>query len=104
MREISPRDAQALLADDGGTLLDVREPWETALTNLKPAIFIPMQELPARLAELDRDRPLIVMCHHGIRSQHTAHWLEQNGYLTVFSMTGGIDAWSRELDPEIPVY
>lgn len=104
MREISPRDAQALLADGGATLLDVRETWEIALASLKPALCIPMQEIPGRLAELDRERAVIVLCHHGVRSQHAAFFLEQNGYTTVFSLTGGIDAWSREIDPEIPGY
>lgn len=104
MREISPAEAQTLLADGEATLLDVREPWEIALAGLKPALCIPMQELPGRLNEIEGGQAIIVFCHHGVRSQHAALFLEQNGWTTVFSLTGGIDAWSREIDPKIPVY
>lgn len=104
MQEISPREASTLLADGAATLLDVREPWEIAVAGLKNALCIPMQELAGRLEELDRDRAVIVLCHHGNRSRIVAHWLEQSGWSTVFNLTGGIDAWSREIDPKIPCY
>lgn len=104
MQDISPRDASRLLTGGEATLLDVREPWEIALAALKPALCIPMQELPNRFDELDPARPIIVLCHHGNRSRQVAEWLEQNGCATVFNLTGGIAAWSRDIDPGIPCY
>jgi rhodanese-related sulfurtransferase len=65
-----------------------------------------MQELPARLAEIEawRDRPVVVHCHHGVRSLRVAHWLRERGFSGARSMRGGIDAWSLEVDASIPRY
>jgi rhodanese-related sulfurtransferase len=73
-----------------------------------PAAFdvvaIPMNEIPARLAEVPQDRPIACLCHHGARSQRVALFLAHQGYTDVANVAGGIDAWSRERDPGIPLY
>lgn len=84
-------------------LLDVREPEEYAAAKLEGAHLIPLNELPGRLAELPKDRPLVVLCHHGVRSAHAVHHLREAGY-DALNMSGGIAAWSREIDPSIPAY
>jgi len=86
------------------TLLDVRELVELALAVVEGAVHVPMREVPSRLAELDRNKPLVVMCHGGARSRRVAEFLVANGFDQVFNLKGGIDAWSEEIDPQIPRY
>jgi rhodanese-related sulfurtransferase len=85
-------------------LLDVREHDELAVAAVAEAVHIPMREIPARLTELDRDRPLVVMCHSGGRSRRVAEYLRSAGFVDVFNLRGGIDAWSVELDETVPRY
>jgi rhodanese-related sulfurtransferase len=85
-------------------LLDVREPWEIDVAGLPGALAIPMQEIPNRLAEIPKSGPLVVMCHHGGRSQQVTNWLRAQGYDNALNLTGGIDAWSREVDGATPRY
>lgn len=89
-------------------LLDVREPWELQTASVHAEAFdlvaIPMNEIPARLAELPRDRPIACLCHHGARSQRVAMFLAQQGWADVANIAGGIEAWSCELDPGVPRY
>jgi rhodanese-related sulfurtransferase len=101
--------AQALaqwLADTGRAqplLLDVREAWEVQTASLPGITHIPMQEIPARLSELDAGREIVSICHHGGRSMQVAVFLERQG-LKVHNLAGGMDAWSREVDPSVPLY
>jgi rhodanese-related sulfurtransferase len=89
-------------------VLDVREPWEVQTASVKPEGFelvtIPMNEVPNRVAELDPDQPLAVLCHHGHRSQRVAMFLAGNGFARLANIAGGIDAWSGERDPAVPHY
>ncbi len=85
-------------------LLDVREPWEVDLARVDGTRNIPMGELPARLAELDREQPIAVLCHSGGRSARVAALLAQQGFVRIANVTGGIDAWSVEVDSTIPRY
>ncbi len=85
-------------------LLDVREHVELELAAIAGALHIPMREIPSRLADLERDTPLVVMCHGGGRSRQVAHYLASNGFTQVFNLRGGIDAWSTEIDPQVPRY
>lgn len=89
-------------------VLDVREPAELRAASIEPAGFsllaIPMNEVPARLAELDPDQPVAVLCHHGARSQRVALFLAQNGFARLANIAGGIDAWSLERDENVPRY
>ncbi|HLX37183.1 MAG TPA: rhodanese-like domain-containing protein [Candidatus Binataceae bacterium] len=84
-------------------ILDVREPWEIATASLAGTLNIPMGDIPARMAELDRERETIVMCHHGVRSGQVAMYLARSGFERVVNLAGGIDAMS-EIDPAIPRY
>ncbi len=85
-------------------VLDVREPWEVALAPFTGALAVPMGELPGRLAELPRDAPLVVLCHHGGRSLRVTYWLKAQGLSAAVNLRGGIDAWSSEIDATVPVY
>ena len=108
--QVRPNDLDAWLAAQGGSgvVLDVREAPELRAARVAPQGFdlvaIPMNEIPARLAELDADRPVACLCHHGARSQRVAMFLAQNGFERVANIAGGIDAWSRERDPGVPLY
>ncbi|AVP57891.1 rhodanese-like domain-containing protein [Pulveribacter suum] len=89
-------------------VLDVREPWERQTASVAAQGFelvaIPMGEIPARLQELDPERPVACLCHHGARSLRVAAWLAQQGFAEVANLSGGIEAWSLERDPGVPRY
>lgn len=85
-------------------LLDVREPEELALAQLPGAVHIPMGDVPSRLHELDPEKEIIVMCHHGIRSASVAQFLARRDFEHVVNLAGGIDAWSLSVDPGVPRY
>lgn len=110
MQSLTVQALAALCADAHvrPLLLDVREPWETALARIDPgqgdAVFVPMMQVPLRLADVDRSRSVVCICHHGARSAQVVAFLLQQGYPTVYNLTGGIDAWSREVDPSVPRY
>jgi rhodanese-related sulfurtransferase len=107
--EIEPAAVQAL-GDPGPAagwmLLDCRTAEEHATARIAGALLIPMQELSTRVDELAawRDKPIIVHCHHGVRSLRVAHWLRERGFSGARSMRGGIEAWSAEIDPSVPRY
>jgi sulfur-carrier protein adenylyltransferase/sulfurtransferase len=84
-------------------VLDVREPYEYQIANLGGTLM-PMNDVPKRLAELDREREIVVHCKSGGRSQRAAEFLQQAGYAKVKNLTGGIDAWTREIDPAMAKY
>lgn len=87
-------------------LLDVRQPWESAVATLPNSVLIPLNELPQRADEIEpsADAQVVVYCHHGIRSLSGAAYLEQHGIRDVVSLAGGIDAWSLQVDPTVPRY
>ena len=91
-------------ADGTCVLLDVRQPEEVRLASVAGAVVIQMMEIPNRLAELDRTKDILVMCHHGMRSQQVADFLARSGYTKVASVIGGIDAWATTVDPTISRY
>jgi sulfur-carrier protein adenylyltransferase/sulfurtransferase len=106
VEEIEPDEvAKRLRAHpDRIVLLDVREPHERELASIEPSLHIPMGEVPERLAEIPRDREIIVFCHGGGRSAMIAAYLEGEGYRPVGNLSGGIDAWSVDVDPKVPRY
>jgi rhodanese-related sulfurtransferase len=63
-----------------------------------------MREIPARSSELDDEAPIVCMCHHGARSANVGMFLESRGFTNIFNLQGGIDAWSRQVDPSVPTY
>jgi rhodanese-related sulfurtransferase len=96
--------ARWLRAPDAPCVLDVREPWETEIAALPGSLAIPMGQIPARLDDIPTDRAVVCLCHHGLRSHQVALFLAHNDHEAVYNLTGGIDAWSRQVDPECPVY
>lgn len=97
--------AQRRQQPDAPILLDVREPWEYQTASLPNSLLMPMGEIPSRAhAELDPDAPIVVICHHGARSLNVTMWLRNQGFEHVQSLAGGIDAWSRAIDPTVPRY
>ena len=89
-------------------LLDVREPWDVALAAIElPGAAtrpMPMREVPARLGELDPAQPVLCFCHHGARSAQVVAFLERAGFASAYNLAGGIDAWSRDVDPGVARY
>jgi rhodanese-related sulfurtransferase len=86
-------------------LLDVREQWEFETAALPDSLLMPMGEVTSRAnQELDPDQHIVVLCHHGARSLSVTMWLRQQGFENAQSLAGGIDAWSRTIDPNIPRY
>ena len=107
--EITAVEASRILREQGAgecLLLDCRRPEEHATARIQGALLIPMQELPQRVGELDswQARQIVVHCHHGVRSLRVTHWLRARGYEHVSSLQGGIDAWSIDVDPQVPRY
>lgn len=106
--ELSPREAESRLSDQGrAILIDVREPEEVALAGINGARIIPMQSIPAQLQRIEAladDTDLLVICHHGVRSLQVVSWLRERGIENCFSVAGGIDRWSREIDSSVPRY
>ena len=83
-------------------LLDVREPEEFAVAHLENSVLMPMQSIPPQLQRVEQmadENTLLVLCHHGVRSLQVVAWLRAQGIENCYSVTGGIDRWSRELDP-----
>ncbi|MHB1515804.1 MAG: rhodanese-like domain-containing protein [Acidiferrobacteraceae bacterium] len=105
MRAITARELkQRLGVKDPPFVLDVREPWEYALCKLPDSHHIPMREIPQRLAELPAEGEIVVLCHHGVRSLQVATFLERQGFSQLYNLTGGVDAWARDVDPGMAVY
>jgi rhodanese-related sulfurtransferase len=105
--EITASDLAARLASENHSviLLDVREPWEVATAHIAGSTSMPMGEVPARVfQELDPEANIVTVCHAGMRSLNVAAWMRNQGFEKVQSLTGGIDGWSREIDPTIPRY
>ena len=88
---------------DSLTLLDVREDWEISVASVQGVVHIPMAQIQARLSELDRNTDIVVLCRSGRRSLEVAKFLQGNGFQAI-NLTGGILAWSRDIDSSIPTY
>ena len=107
MNQLRPAELAAWLKEDkreAPVLLDVREPWEYEKARIEGSTLIPMREVPARVGEIDEDREVVAICHHGGRSMQVALFLEKQGFKRVHNLVGGIDAWSRTVDPAVPLY
>lgn len=103
--ELLPSELQALLAAGTPvTLLDVREPWEWEIAHIPGSQLIPLGRLPARVAEVPRDRRVVTVCHAGMRSLAARAMLLQAGHASVQSLAGGVDAWAASVDPSMARY
>jgi rhodanese-related sulfurtransferase len=85
-------------------LLDVREPNEFAFARIENSVLIPLNQLPERIAELDPQQEIVVICHHGVRSLQASMYLVNSGFEHVANLTGGIEAWSCTCDSSVPRY
>ena len=107
MREFTVQQLESALAEPADSrprLLDVREPWEWQLAKIDGSENIPMRQIPVATDELNRTHPTVVICHHGVRSLQVIAFLERQGFANLHNLRGGIDAWSRQIDPTVPVY
>jgi rhodanese-related sulfurtransferase len=109
MHELQPSELANFVAAEPATqLLDVRHEWEVQTAALRlpgmVALQIPMHLVPARLTEIDRSRPVVCICHHGVRSAQVVAFLQREGWRAVYNLAGGIDAWSLQVDPSVPRY
>ncbi len=109
--QVRPSQLSDWLARHGSgrpVVLDVREPIEWKIASVQPEgaqlVQMSMGEIPARLQELDPDRPVACLCHHGIRSMQVAMYLAHQGFAQVANITGGLDLWSQELDSGVARY
>ena len=104
-REVSARElAERIARHDDLLLIDVREPSEAAIASIPGALLIPLNSLPERVRELDSSREIVLHCHHGVRSMRALEFLQQTGFGKLSSLRGGIDSWSRDVDPSVPRY
>ena len=119
MDHLTASQVAALLAESAANpshpqplLLDVREPWEFETARMNGATLVPMSSIGSRIAEVETlqeiadgvSRPIICICHHGARSMQVAAFLEKQGLVNVINMTGGIHAWSQQVDASVPTY
>ena len=103
--DVSVRELAAAIArGDSLLIVDVREKHELAIASFPEALHVPLRTLPARASELPRDRTLVLACHHGQRSQNALEFLQRQGFTRLQNLTGGIDAWSLEVDKTVPRY
>ncbi|MBP6985029.1 MAG: hypothetical protein KBB83_00375 [Alphaproteobacteria bacterium] len=105
VREIKTHEYKAIR--DNNTphiLLDVRQPWEVKKACIQNSINIPLTDLIHSTDELDKNKKIIVYCHHGIRSLNACFFLRELGFQDVLSLSGGIEEWSIKIDPGIPQY
>jgi rhodanese-related sulfurtransferase len=107
MQHVTAPELAARLADPAAEqplLLDVREDWEFATCHIAGSTQIPMHLIPIRVGELEDDREIVCICHHGARSMQVAAFLERNGFSNVTNLTGGVHAWAVQVDPSMPKY
>lgn len=104
-QEAAPREISERLArGDDLVLIDVREPYELQLAAIDGAQSYPMSRAWEWIDALPRDRALVIVCHHGVRSAQVAYALTQRGYAHVINLAGGINRWADEVDPDMPKY
>ncbi|MBL8525352.1 MAG: sulfurtransferase [Betaproteobacteria bacterium] len=107
MQQMTVQQLHAVLSEPDGAkplLLDVREPWEWQLARIEGSQHIPMGDIPARAQELDKTQSTVVICHHGVRSLQVVAFLQRFGFDQLHNLQGGIDAWSRQVDPAVALY
>ncbi|MEX2321184.1 MAG: rhodanese-like domain-containing protein [Saccharospirillum sp.] len=91
-------------AQEKPVLLDVREPWEFETCHIEGSLAMPMNTVPGKHSELETEQPIVCICHHGVRSMQVAMYLEQQGFTRVINLTGGVDAWAKQVDGTMPTY
>lgn len=103
--EITPREVKEKLArGEKVFFVDVREQWEFDTSHIEGSVLIPLREIPANLLRLETAEEVVLFCHHGMRSLEAVAWLRSQGVEGALSMSGGIDRWAAEIDPDLPRY
>ncbi|WP_400193579.1 rhodanese-like domain-containing protein [Hymenobacter sp. B81] len=104
--ELTPEQLRdRLAAGEALQLVDVRQPEEFAYCRIEGSLLLPLGELPRRAEELADDRPVVLICHHGVRSMQALAYLQhRHGLANLLNLRGGIHAWSIRVDPAVPVY
>lgn len=85
-------------------LLDVREPWEFEICHIDGSVNLPMSQLAQRVQEIPQQGDVVVICHHGIRSRQVIRFLQGQSTARLINLDGGVDAWARDVDHDMPVY
>lgn len=85
-------------------LIDVREPWEFDICHIAQSELIPMGQIPAKISLFHESPEYVIICHHGIRSMHVIKFLAHHGIHNTINLDGGVDAWARDVDLDMPVY
>ena len=101
--EVEVLELKKMLKNNEVVLLDVREPYEIEICNVKGSLFIPMNEIPQNLEQLDKEKRYAVMCHSGVRSLYVSNYLNSLGYSTL-NVIGGIERWATDVDKNMERY
>ncbi len=104
MQSMSVLQLAAHLEHSTPLLVDVREPWEFEICHLSDSINIPMAQIPQYLETISEVRECVMICHHGVRSLHVIRYLQQYQMGELINLDGGVDAWAREVDLNMPLY
>ena len=105
MQNVTPEQLKQRLAEGAEpVLIDVRDPWEFETCRIEGSINIPMSDIVNSLDRINRQSEKVIICHHGMRSEYVANYLERIGYAAVINLEGGIDLWARTVDPGMPQY
>jgi rhodanese-related sulfurtransferase len=103
--EIDPAHAKKLMDNDPNVvLLDVRELIELQICRIENSIHIPMGEIPHNIDQLPKEKHILAMCHHGLRSMNVTRFLRAQGFKAVSNIKGGVDAWAKQVDPTLQKY
>lgn len=104
LKTFTPLQAVKVLKEDNVRLIDVRENWEYTVARIEGSELMPMSNFNKHIKSLKQEDRLIIYCHHGVRSLNVCTFLVDNGYNNVANLEGGIDAWSHDVDPSVPIY
>ena len=104
MSSMSAPELAAHLQQASPLLLDVREPWEFDICHIAGSNNLPMGQIPQRIEELPDSGEIVVICHHGVRSQQVIRFLQGQMNASLINLDGGVDAWAREVDRDMPLY
>lgn len=104
IKNLTPIQAKELFKENKWRFIDVRETWEYEIAKINGSELMPMSNFHQHLQKLGKDENLLIVCHHGVRSLRICSLLIGKGYNNVINLEGGIDAWSQQVDPSIPLY
>ncbi len=104
MRRMDAPQLADYLQNSKALLVDVREPWEFDICHLADSINIPMGIIPQHLDQIASSEECVVICHHGVRSMQIIRYLQQQNFEHLINLDGGLDAWARQVDPDMAVY